>query len=145
MRVEVKEHLETLVLLSLLHYCLARRPDSWIVSLGRVEVHPIQIASHCVQSVIASRDTVWIQHHDDLEDVAFPEALPLFTSHVTEYLEEAVKNVGSGCLSRVHPRCQEYHWLLFTEAERARVRVLLSGRKAASCRDSLDLVRDLVL
>ena len=70
--VKVYEHLQAFVLLSLLYDSLARGPDGRVIGLGRVQVHSIEVAAHCIQAIVASRNTIGIQHHDDLENVVLP-------------------------------------------------------------------------
>lgn len=48
MGMEVYKHLQALVLLRLLNYGFLGCPDSWMISLGGVQVHPVQIAGHRV-------------------------------------------------------------------------------------------------
>ena len=83
MRVIIKEHFETIVLLCLLHNCLSCCPDRWVVDFRGVQVHPIQVASLRVKSIVATRDTIWVEHHDNLEDETFAEAFALLTSQIT--------------------------------------------------------------
>ena len=67
-RMVVQKHFEALVLFCLLYHGLASGPDCGVVRFGWVEVHAIQVAGHGVQSVVATRDSIGVQHHDHLEN-----------------------------------------------------------------------------
>ena len=52
MSMKVNKDLQTLVLLCLLHNSLSSGPNGRIVGLGWCQVHPVEVACHCVQAVV---------------------------------------------------------------------------------------------
>ena len=67
MRMEVYKHLQATVLLSLLAHCFPGGPDRRLLNFARVEVEPVQIAGHRVQTVVAASYAIRVQYRNNFE------------------------------------------------------------------------------
>ena len=81
--VEVHKHLETLKLYLLLDYFF-RGPDCRVIHLLGGEIEAIQITGTRIESVVATRDTVWVEHHNHFEHIVLSEITPLLTFQVSK-------------------------------------------------------------
>ena len=57
----------------------------WIFNL------PVKIASSCIESIVSTRHSIWIQHHYHFKDIVFPQIFPLFTLQAKHQKQEISK------------------------------------------------------
>ena len=90
---EVDVHLQSLVLNGLLYDSLLRGPDRWLLLLRWIQIESVEVKPVGIESVVASRNTVWIQYGNDFENEVFPEEATLFALHIGQQVEEAIQYV----------------------------------------------------
>ena len=66
MCMQINIHADLLVVHLLLD-SLLDGPDGRLSLLAGVDVVPIQILSKCIQAVVATIHSIWVQHRNDLE------------------------------------------------------------------------------
>ena len=146
MSVEINIHSETLVLFSLLYNGLSRSPNRRMIALGGSQVHSIKITRHGVESVVAARYPIGIEHHDHLEYEVLPQTLALLATHIGQQLEQAVQDVTTWGLTRVHSRRQKDAGFLATKPQRSSgwLSFCLRKQTMAICWNSLSFQSHLI-
>lgn len=141
-RVEIDVHPQALVLLGLLDDSLARGPNRRVIALRRSQIHSVQVASHRVESIVASRDPVRVEHHDDFEYEVLPQASSLLAVEICDELEQPVEHVAAWGFAGMHARRQKDTGLFPAEAQWPRRWIAPRLREEAFIGESVGLVRD---
>ena len=58
-----------------------------MIALGWSEVHAIQIASHRIEAIVATRYSIRVEHHDDFEYEVLTQGSALLAVHVDYEVE----------------------------------------------------------
>ena len=104
-------------------------PDRWLVDWARVDVVAIQVLRHCIESIVATIDTIWVEHGHHFEDEAVPQDLGLCALLVCQEFPYASQYKRGRSLTRVHSRRYEYRW--FVKLEWSSLRITISLREEA--------------
>ena len=79
-------------------------PDGWLVDRAWVDVIAIQVLRHCIEPIVATIDTIWVEHGHHFENEAIPQDLGLCALLVCQELPYAGQYKRGRCLSGVHSR-----------------------------------------
>lgn len=103
-RMEIDEHQQTAVQLTLLYDSFLCRPDSRLLELARVQVEPVQILSHCVETIVAAGHAIRVQNWNDLEHVRLTQHPCLLALQTETIKVKHVRKKASLC------------WLAYSES-----------------------------
>ena len=91
-----------LAILYLLRNSLFNGPNCWLFLLARVDIVTIQILRQCIQTVISTVNTIWIEHRYYFEDETVPQDLCLLIIFLCKELPDAIKNERGRSLTRMN-------------------------------------------
>ena len=74
---------------------------------GWIFVAPVQVHSKRVEPPVASRNSIWIQHWNDLENVIIKKHLSLPALKVCQLVQDSLQHVGARRFTAMHPASEE--------------------------------------
>ena len=92
MSMKVNVHLEVTKFV-LLDDCCFGSVDRWLELLAWVKVEPIQIMIMCIESIIASRNSVGVEQWNNLELIIISDNPSLFSAFGKDEVENSVEDM----------------------------------------------------
>ena len=95
----------------LLYHGLLRLVDCWLLVRAWIYVEPIEVVVMRIQTVVASRHSVWIEQRNDFENIPIKQYSCLLSFWQQE-IDDAVEHIWALNLSWMHSRWKKYSRLI---------------------------------
>ena len=109
---EVHKHLEVW----LLEDGFFRSQNGWVELLVSRHILPIEVLTLDIESPVTSRNSIRVEHWNNLEYIVVQESPSLNIVKVGKLIKDTLQHVLGWGLSAVHPRGEEYYRLLSQES-----------------------------